>query len=155
MSGVIGPSTSPSTSAAPLVHQLNATASGYSLLPSSARAVVLFPLRVLYRAETLAFRTVPRNIARLAGLENLSTSLWGGAAATVGETGLADGAAAAARGAADMAGEGVGDAVARGGGFHFSDLLQTMRKLGGFFSYLTSLWSFACLIEVSICLSAI
>ncbi|KAJ5811385.1 hypothetical protein N7474_007686 [Penicillium riverlandense] len=148
MSGIIGPATSPSTSAAPLMHQLNATASGYSLLPSSARDVVLFPLRVLYRAETFAFRTVPRSIARLSGLENLSTSLWGGAAATVGETGLADGAAAAAtRGAADIVGEGVADAVARGEGFHFSDLLQTMRKLGGFFSYLTSLWSFACLIE--------
>jgi hypothetical protein len=121
---------------------------GYSLLPSSAREVVLFPLLVLYRAETFAFRTIPQNIARLVGLDNLGTSLWGGAAATAGETGMVDGAA-------EMAGEGAADAMARGGGLHFSDLLQTMRKLGGFFSYLTSLWSFACLVEVSICLSAI
>lgn len=51
--------------------------------------------------------------------------------------------------AATTAGEGAAQAVGYGDSWYVAELMQTMRKVGGFFGYLTSIWSFACLVEVS------
>lgn len=71
-------------------------------------------------------------------------SLWSGAATPAGNTGLAGDAVAAG-----VAGEGVAQAMGQGDSWFVTEFLQTMRKVGGFFGYLTSIWSFACLVEVS------
>lgn len=141
MSSDVGPSIMPSTSPASLTQQLNATTSATvsdSLLYTAPRALLSFPLRTLYSAETFAFRTVPRNIAKLVGLQ--------GAASAAGGTGLTGhGVAGATHAGVDSAVEGLADTVAQGGSSHLSNILHTVSKLGGFFSYLTSGWSLACL----------
>lgn len=151
MSGIVDPSAMPSTPAESFVQNVSATVSatsGNSLLPSSPLELLTLPMRVMHRAETFAFSTVPRHVARLAGLENVSMSLWGGPA-TAGDTGLAGDAMAAASQATGVAGEDVAQAMAHGDSWYVTEFLQTMRKVGGFFGYLTSIWSFACLVEVS------
>lgn len=151
MSGVIGPSAIPSTSAAPLVQNLSttiSTTSRNSLLPSSPLELLTIPIRALHRAETFAFRTVPRHVARLAGIENISINLWSGAATTTADTGIG-GEAVAAAAAAGMSGEGVAQVVGQGDSWYVTEFLRTMQKVGGFFGYLTSIWSFVCLVEVS------
>lgn len=148
MPAVVGPEAMPSTSAGSLVQNLSttvSTTSGTSLLPSSPLQLLTLPFRILHRAETFAFNTVPRHVARLAGMEDIGMSLWGGAA-----PGLADDAVAtASQAAAGLADEGVAQAMGQGDSWYVTEFLQTMRKLGGFFGYLTSIWSFACLVEVS------
>lgn len=149
MSGVVGPSAMPSTSAAPLVQNLSttvSTTSRISLLPSSPLELLTHPIRALQRAETFAFRTVPRHVARLAGIENISMNLWSGAGTATGNPGLGGAAVAAA---ADMSGEGVAQVVGQGDSWYVTEFLRTMQKVGGFFGYLTSIWSFVCLVEVS------
>lgn len=153
MSGIVDPSAMPSTPAETLVQNVSATVSAtsgntFSLLPSSPLDLLTLPIRVMHRAETFAFSTVPRHVARLTGLENVSLSLWGGAT-TAGDTGLAGDAIAAASQATGVAGEGVAQAMGQGDSWYVTEFLQTMRKVGGFFGYLTSIWSFACLVEVS------
>lgn len=149
MSGVLGPASMPSTSAASFANNINNTISATSvtsLLPSP-RDLFTLPFRALNQAETFAFSTVPRHIARLTGLNDISLSFWGGEASAIGDTGLRGDAMAAA--AANTAGEGVAQAVGYGDNWYVAELMQTMRKVGGFFGYLTSIWSFACLVEVS------
>jgi hypothetical protein len=139
----------PSTSAASLANNINDTVSATSvtsLLPSP-RDLFTLPFRALNQAETFAFSTVPRHIARLTGLNDISMSFWSRGASAIGETGLGGDAMAAA--AANTAGEGVAQAAGYGDSWYVAELMQTMRKVGGFFGYLTSIWSFACLVEVS------
>ena len=153
MSGIVDSSTIPSTSAAPLMQSLNDTLSataGNTPLSTSASGLLSLPLRALHEAENLAFSTVPRQIVRLTGLENFGLNIWGGAAPAAAETTVAaDAVVAASQAAANMAGDGAAQAVAEGDSWYVTEFLQTMRKVGGFFGYLTSIWSFACLVEVS------
>jgi hypothetical protein len=138
----------PSTSATSLANNINNTVSATSvtsLLPSP-RDLFTLPFRALNQAETFAFSTVPRHIAQLVGINDISVSFWSGGASAIGETGLGGDAVAAA---ANTAGEGVAQAAGYGDSWYVAELMQTMRKVGGFFGYLTSIWSFACLVEVS------
>lgn len=155
MAGIVASSSIPSTSAAPLMQTLNDTVSataGNTPLSTSASAsgLLSLPLRALHEAENLAFSTVPRQIVRLTGLENFGLNIWGGAAPAAAETTVAaDAVVAASQAAANMAGDGAAQAVAEGDSWYVTEFLHTMRKVGGFFGYLTSIWSFACLVEVS------
>lgn len=149
MSGVLGPASMPSTSATSLANNINNTISATSvssLLPSP-RDLFTLPFRALNQVETFAFSTVPRRIARLTGLTDITAGFWSGGASAIGDAGLRGDAMAAA--AANTAGEGVAQAVGYGDSWYVAELMQTMRKVGGFFGYLTSIWSFACLVEVS------
>lgn len=139
----------PSTSATSLANNINNTISATSvtsLLPSP-RDLFTLPFRALNQAETFAFSTIPRHIARLTGLNDIATGFWSGGASAIGDAGLRGDAMSAA--AANTAGEGVAQAVGYGDSWYVAELMQTMRKVGGFFGYLTSIWSFACLVEVS------
>ncbi|KAJ5690755.1 hypothetical protein N7462_005147 [Penicillium macrosclerotiorum] len=108
MTGVLGPSSMPSTSAAPFAQNINNTVSATSVtaLIPSPRELFTLPFRVLNQAENFAFNTIPRHIARLAGVHDLTMSLWSGRAPAAGEPGLAGHAvAAASQAAANAAGE--------------------------------------------------
>lgn len=145
MSGVVGPSAMPSTSAS-LAQTINNTVSATSnnsILPSSPLELLTLPIRALQRVEAFAFSTVPRHVARLAGIEDVTVNLWSGPATAAVDTGMAGEAAAAT---ANMAREAVG----YGDSWYVTEFLQTMRKVGGFFGYLTSGWAFACLVEALI-----
>ncbi|KAJ6133883.1 hypothetical protein N7523_000205 [Penicillium sp. IBT 18751x] len=145
MSGVVGPSAMPSTSAsfAQTINKTVSATSGNSIIPSSPLELLALPIRAFQHAETFAFSTVPRHVARLAGIEDVTVNLWSGPASTASDTGMAGEAAAAT---ANMAGEAVG----YGDSWYVTEFLQTMRKVGGFFGYLTSIWAFACLVEALI-----
>lgn len=141
MSGIVEPSTVQSTSAS-LLHHLNTTTPtpDTSSLSSLPLQLLFAPLHALQHAETFAFRTVPRSIGRISGI----SSLWSGAGSTAGA-----GSAAATHAAADMAGSGLANVADQEGSYYFAEFLVAIKKLGGFFGYLTSVWSFACLLEVS------
>ncbi|PGH17080.1 hypothetical protein AJ80_04953 [Polytolypa hystricis UAMH7299] len=114
-----------------------------SLLPSP-KDLALLPLRVVYRAEVFMFATVPRNIMRLMGIDTAAAEIVHGgadavAAAAVLNTDAPEIAAAAAAAAAAGA-----QGAADGAGSNLVDMLQSMRKFGGFFSYMTSKWSLTC-----------
>ncbi|KAJ5674459.1 uncharacterized protein N7477_004393 [Penicillium maclennaniae] len=145
MSGGVGPSAMPSTSAsfAQTINNTVSATSGNSIIPSSPLELLTLPIRAFQRAETFAFSTVPRHVARLAGIEDVTVNLWSGPASTASDTGMAGEAAAAT---ANMAREAVG----YGDSWYATEFLQTMRKVGGFFGYLTSVWAFACLVEALI-----
>lgn len=68
-------------------------------------------------------------------------NFWGGAAAAAGDAGDA------AQAAADLAGG--GGAAAFGDNWYLGEFLMAAKRIGGFFGYLTSVWSFACLVEVN------
>jgi hypothetical protein len=141
MSGIVEPSTIPSTSASLLQHLNTTTPSpATSSLSSLPIQLLTSPLRAFQHAETFALQTVPQTIGRITGI----SSFWSGA----GSTAYA-GSAAATHAAADMAGGGFADAVGPDGSYYVAEFLGAVKKLGGFFGYLTSLWSFACLVEVS------
>ncbi|KAL4961751.1 putative ubiquitin-protein ligase (Asi3) [Aspergillus stella-maris] len=125
-------------------------AANVSALPSSVpslnvssapRDLISLPLRGLQRAESFAFSFIPRRLARIVGLGDMSTHLWGATGA-----GMEGGVAAATT---EAAGEAVREAVVEAAaqpdaGFQLTDLLQSAIKFSGFFSYLTSRWSIAC-----------
>lgn len=136
----------PSTSPASVAQAINSTISqttGHTLLPSP-RELLSLPLRALHHAETFAFSTVPRHIARMAGIEDISLNLWPTAAPVAGQ----DIAHEAMNAAAEIA-AGAPEVVEQVENWYLAELTSTMRKVGGFFGYLTSIWSFACLVEVS------
>lgn len=146
MTGVIGSSTAPSISTPSTVQNISSTAvntSGNWLLPSTPVELLTLPIRILHRAETFTFSTAPRHVARLTGLEGISVSFWSGVASTTGDR-MADTSQAAG-----MAGERVAQAVGQTDSWYVAEFFHTARKVGGFFGYLTSVWSFACLVEVS------
>ncbi|KAJ5537263.1 hypothetical protein N7513_010449 [Penicillium frequentans] len=147
MSGVLGPASMPSTSPASVAQAINSTISqttGHTLLPSP-RELLSLPLRALHHAETFAFSTVPRHIARMAGIEDISLNLWPTAAPVAGQEIAHEAMNAAAEIAA-----GAPEVVEQVENWYLAELTSTMRKVGGFFGYLTSIWSFACLVEALI-----
>lgn len=124
--------------------------SGNTALPYSPPDLLSLPLRALHHAEAFAFSTVPRQVGRILGIDDFTLNIWGGAVPSASETALtSDAMAAASQAAASMAGEGVPQAVVQGDSWYMTEIMQTMRKIGGFFGYITSIWSFACLAEVS------
>lgn len=146
MPGAHGIETIPSTPA------VAASSSAFSQHPNLnnntshlPRELLALPLRALHQAETFTFATLPRHIARLVGLENMATHFW---SRVLGAGLIEGGTAEAATQAAAGAGEGVADAAAQVGGIRFIDILDGMKKFGGFFSYVTSRWSLACLTVV-------
>ena len=112
-------------------------------LLSSSRDILTFPFRAIYRADTFAFSTLPRQAARLVGLDHMASHIMdynsgtglGGDAVAAGTQAMGDGAGAAAAG--------------QESGMSFTDVFQAVRKFSGFFSYLTSRWSLACFTVVS------
>jgi hypothetical protein len=137
-----------STSSAPLLQHLESTtlpeASSLSSLPLQ---ILTSPLRAFQHAETFALRTVPQTLARFSGMNALGLDFWSGADTT---TGARDAVATAANAAANMAGDGTAGGVGQEGGYYIAEFLSAIKKVGGFFGYLTSLWSFACLVEVGL-----
>ena len=124
---------------------------------TSPQELLNFPIRALHKVESFAFYTLPKNIIRYSGLEDMAVRVWSGdlfaddATTTQG----ASSAGAAVRGG----GGGGGGAAAGGGGggatgtdesgINFGDVFETVRKFGGFFSYIASRWSYACFVVVS------
>ncbi|KAL2799880.1 hypothetical protein BJX66DRAFT_292875 [Aspergillus keveii] len=111
---------------------------------SSPRDLLSLPLRGIQRAESFAFSFLPGRVARLVGLQNMTTSFW----STPG-TGLERDVVAAATQAAGAAGAAASEAVVEAAAqpnssLHLTDFLQAAVKFSGFFSYLTSRWSLAC-----------
>lgn len=146
MAGVIGSATAPSISTVSIVQNVTSKAvntSEMSLLPSTPVELLTLPIRILHRAETFVFSTVPRHVARLTGIEDTGVSFWSGAAPTTGDT-MAD----TSQAAAGIAAERVAQAVGQGDGWYGAEFVHTAKKVGGFFGYLTSAWSLACLVEV-------
>jgi hypothetical protein len=141
MSGIVEPSTIASTSAS-LLQQLNTPtpSPATSSLSSLPLQLLTSPLRAFQHAETFALRTVPLTFVRITGIN----TLWKGVGSTAGT-----GSAAATHATADMAGSGFADVAGQDGSYYIAEFLAALKKLGGFFGYLTSLWSFACLVEVS------
>ncbi|PWY68437.1 hypothetical protein BO70DRAFT_323288 [Aspergillus heteromorphus CBS 117.55] len=133
---------SASISAAQSLNTTTPPVASQSLLSSSSSELLSLPLRGLHRAEAFAFSTLPTQIARIVGLQDMATRFWG----TAPGTGLeGDAVVLATQTAAEVAREGVVEAAAQAeSGLHFSDILQAFVKFSGFFSYLTSRWSLAC-----------
>lgn len=126
-----------------LVNEATSGANTKSLL-SSSRDVLTFPFRAIYRADKFAFTTLPRRVAKFVGLEGMASQLMENTSGT--------GTAAAGTQAADVMGEGMAGAAAATGsetGSYITDLFVTLKRLSGFFSYLTSRWSLACFTVVS------
>jgi Zinc finger, C3HC4 type (RING finger) len=108
---------------------LTSNLSSYPLLLLKA------PWNAIQQVEAFTFATLPHNVARLLGLDNLINIGHGR------EGDLA--AAAAAAGANNMVG-GIADNTIPESPFNLTDIFQTMRRFSGFFSYMTSRWSLAC-----------
>ncbi|KAL1987867.1 hypothetical protein VTN96DRAFT_2270 [Rasamsonia emersonii] len=126
------------------VQHLNSSATlatNQSLLSLSPRALLKLPLQAVHQVEAFTFVTLPRNLARLVGLDNVVVDGWLGNM-RAGRDG--DALAAAAATAANNGAEGVAEAGLGEGTLSFADVFQTMRRFSGFFSYMTSRWSLAC-----------
>lgn len=122
-----------------------ASSAGFSQYANTSislpRELLGLPLRALYRVESFTFNTLPRHFARLTGLEDIASHIWGRAL----RTGLFDGdTATAATQTTINAGGGVAEAAAQETGVTFADIFDAIRSFGGFFSYVTSRWFFAC-----------
>lgn len=142
----------PNTSS-PLTSSFNETvakSASLALIPSP-RDLVLFPIRALQHAETFAFNTVPRHLGRMVGMGDINLNLWPNPVAAGGDGGVAAGAVAAATEAAAGPTGGVAQVAAQAESWYITEFMNTVRKIGGFFGYLTSVWSMACLAEVSLC----
>ncbi|OKL57512.1 hypothetical protein UA08_07248 [Talaromyces atroroseus] len=116
----------------------NSTASNATLAGSFSSYPLLLlkaPWNAIQQVEAFSFATLPHNAARFLGLNNLISFGHGR------EGDLA--AAAAATGANHLA-EGIADNAIPESPFSLTDILQTMRRFSGFFSYMTSRWSLAC-----------
>ncbi|KAI2991580.1 ThiF family protein [Aspergillus niger] len=134
---------SAATASLTAAQSLNTTSSiaAHSSLSSSSRELLSLPFRGLYQAEAFTFSTVPKQIAKLVGLQDMATRFWGAAPGT----GLEPEAVLATQTAAEAVRDGVVDAAAQAdSSLHFSDILQAVMKFSGFFSYLTSRWSLTC-----------
>lgn len=134
-----------------LVNNASNVTTSKSLL-SSPRDLLSFPFRAVYRADIFAFSTLLRQFAKLVGLESVAAQLMDDTAAS-GAVLEGEAVAVGARAAAEtVVGEGAASAAATAqeSGFHIADLFYTLRRLSGFFSYLTSRWSLACFTVVSV-----
>ncbi|CAG8360814.1 unnamed protein product [Penicillium salamii] len=145
MSGLMEPSTIQSTTASLLQHAKTSTPTpDSSSLSSLPLRLLTSTIHALEHVDTFAFQTVPESVGRITGI----SSLWSGA----GPTSEAGSTAAthAVADMADMAGSGLAEGAAQEGSYYFAEFLVALKKLGGFFGYLTSIWSFACLLEALI-----
>ncbi|KAK2736437.1 hypothetical protein FQN55_001613 [Onygenales sp. PD_40] len=120
---------------------VNSTLSKLPFLSSSSQELVLYPLRVVYQAEVFMFVTAPRGVLRFLGLESTVANMIDSAAGMVGGVGPERDATGVAGAVAAAAGA---ETVADGSGFNVGDFIYSVRKFGGFFSYMTSRWSIAC-----------
>ena len=128
----------------------NSTFLRLSLLPST-KELLLLPLRIVYRVEIFVFVTLPRQIFRLIGLESVAASLVGGAAGLAEGHGLPMDTASAIAATAGAGADGAAAVdAANTSWFGVGELLQSLRKFGGFFSYMTSRWSLACIVVVCV-----
>ncbi|KAL2830559.1 hypothetical protein BDW59DRAFT_18533 [Aspergillus cavernicola] len=108
---------------------------------STPRDLLSLPLRGLQRAETFAFSSIPRRVARFIGIQGMATYFW----STPGAGPEREVVAAATQAAGEAAREAVVEAAGQPDtSLHFTDFLQAAIKFSGFFSYLTSRWSLAC-----------
>ncbi|KAL2849553.1 hypothetical protein BJY01DRAFT_142218 [Aspergillus pseudoustus] len=127
------PATTHTTSLASAVPFLNAT--------STSRDLLSLPLRGLQRAESFAFSFLPGRVARLVGLQDVTTNFWGAPGAGPERNVVA----AATQAVGEAAREAVVEAAAQpDSSLHLTDFLQAAIRFSGFFSYLTSRWSLAC-----------
>ncbi|KAJ9317928.1 hypothetical protein DTO271D3_2026 [Paecilomyces variotii] len=137
-------SSTPAVATSSVIAQLNASANATvpsSFLSISPRDLLKLPLRAIYQAEVFTFVTVPREVGRFIGLDNMAANLWDSPVPMGGERNAIPPAAAATTAAA------VGDAAeagARDAGLNLTELFHAMRRFSGFFSYMTSRWSLAC-----------
>lgn len=137
-------SSTPAVATSSVIAQLNASANATvpsSFLSISPRDLLKLPLRAIYQAEVFTFVTVPREVGRFIGLDNMAANLWDSPVPMGGERNAIPPAAAATAAAA------VGDAAeagARDAGLNLTELFHAMRRFSGFFSYMTSRWSLAC-----------
>lgn len=106
------------------------------IIPSLARDIFWFPLRLVYRAEIFAFVTAPRYMVQLLGLDEAVAAMADNIAGVAREGGPAAAGGAPLEGMAEMAEDGTPWTLA--------DTIQSLRKFSGFFSYMTSRWSLAC-----------
>lgn len=147
MAGTYDPATtatvsSAATAAQHLITDNAANVTTTKSLLSSSRDILAFPFRAIYRADKFAFTTLPRYIVQSLGLEGLAAQLM-------------DDTPGTAAMAADAVGDGVAGAGAVAAGSdpetssYVAELLFTLKRLSGFFSYLTSRWSLACFTVVS------
>lgn len=149
MSGVLDPTVVPTASSV-VAGKLNTTVtttSSLALLPSP-RDLFLLPIRAFQHAETFAFNTVPRHIGRMVGVGDINLNLWPAPAPSVADgSAVAEAMGVATEAVAGTAG-GVAQAATQAESWYLTEFMNTMRKVGGFFGYLTSVWSMACLVEV-------
>lgn len=123
---------SSSTPSAAAFNTSNATLA--SNLSSYSLSLLKAPWHAIRQAESFTFATLPHNVARLVGLDNLFN---------VGPGGEGDLAAAAATGTNNIV-EAVAENAATESLFNLTDVFQALRRFSGFFSYMTSRWSLAC-----------
>lgn len=139
-------SSTPAVATASAIAHLNASANATarsSFLSLSPREILKLPLRAVYQAEVFTFVTVPREVGRMIGLDNMAANLWDSPAPMGGERNAIPPAAAAAAGVGAAVG-GAAEGGARDAGLNLTELFHTMRRFSGFFSYMTSRWSLAC-----------
>lgn len=141
MSGAVEPSSLQSTSTSLLNSLNNTTPSPDTSSLSSPLQLLTAPFRAFQHVETFALRTIPQAVGRITGIN----TLWGGG---IGSAAGVSGAVAT-NAVADMAGSGIPNVAGQEGSYYFAEFVGAIKKLGGFFGYLTSIWSFACLVEVS------
>ena len=94
--------------------------------------------------DTSTISNLPRQVAKLVGLENMATRILGRAS----NAGVAGNVMTAAQAAGEAAGEGMAETAESG--LRIADIFHAMRRFSGFFSYITSRWSLACFSVVSI-----
>lgn len=114
-----------------------------SLPSSSSRHLLGLPFRTL--PAGFSVYALPRQVARLVGLENPAARILGRASGV----GMEGDVAAAVQTAGQGAGEGFAEAASQDSGLRFADVFYAMRRFSGFFSYVTSRWSLACISVVS------
>ncbi|KAL2819784.1 putative ubiquitin-protein ligase [Aspergillus granulosus] len=108
---------------------------------STPRDLLSLPLRGLQRAESFAFSFLPGRVARLVGLQDVTTNLWNAPPGAGPERNVV---AAATQAVGEAAREAVEAAAQPDSSLHLTDFLQAAIRFSGFFSYLTSRWSLAC-----------
>lgn len=121
------------------------------LHPSPKDLLLLLP-RIILRAGSFAFVTIPEQLDHVLGLRNGGRVI---AEATRDGTQNMASAALTSAGLVQEATPGIAEAVAAeapaGQGNSFSNVFsfQQLRNFGGFFSYITSKWALGCLVVVS------
>ncbi|KAF9893271.1 hypothetical protein FE257_011701 [Aspergillus nanangensis] len=138
--GIISPESAATASisvAQSLVNTSIPTAA-HSVLSALPRGLFTRSFRAVNQSENITLLSFPKHVARLVGLEGMTSRFWGASSES-------DVVAATAQAAAGAVGEGIVEpAVQVESTSHISDIMQAALKFSGFFSYLTSRWSLAC-----------